>query len=207
MTGPSVLKVIGLLESQDIDVWIDGGWGVDALLGHETREHDDLDLVAEIRHSERIIELLHRLGYELVEGTPPRSFVLVDEVGQQVDVHPVTFDAEGGGVYQMEGDRVWVYPAEGFSGRGSVEGRRVRCLSPKVQVIVHAGYELTEKEYRELYLLRERFGVEPPDELLEHVLAAGGRARTLARRRPSASVSGAALTQMGEVVEVPDHEQ
>lgn len=173
MTGPSVLKVIDLLESQGIDVWIDGGWGVDALLGRETREHDDLDLVAEIRHSERIIELLHGLGYELVEGAPPKSFVVVDQLGQQVDVHPVTFDAEGGGVYQMEGNRAWLYPAEGFSGRGRVEGCLVRCLSPKVQVIVHAGYELTEKDYRELYLLRERFGVEPPDELLEHVLAAG----------------------------------
>ena len=48
----------------------------------------------------------------------------------------------------------------------------MRCLSPEVQVLVHAGYELTQKDYRELYLLRERFGVEPPRALLEHVLAA-----------------------------------
>jgi hypothetical protein len=41
-----------------------------------------------------------------------------------------------------------------------------------VQVLVHTGYELTEKDYRELYLLRERFGVEPPDDVLERVLAA-----------------------------------
>jgi hypothetical protein len=40
-----------------------------------------------------------------------------------------------------------------------VNGRPVRCLSPEVQVLVHAGYELTEKDYRELELLRERFGV------------------------------------------------
>jgi lincosamide nucleotidyltransferase A/C/D/E len=177
MSAPSVLKVIDLLEVEGIEAWIDGGWGVDALLGRETREHDDLDLVAEIRHSERIIELLYRLGYELVDGAPPKSFVLVDRLGRQVDVHPVTFNAEGAGVYQMEGDRVWVYPAEGFSGRGSIDGRPVRCLSPEVQVIVHAGYELTEKDYRELYLLRDRFGVEPPDELLEHVLAAGQEVR------------------------------
>ena len=49
----------------------------------------------------------------------------------------------------------------------------MRCLSPEVQVLVHAGYELTEKDYRELFLLRERFGVEPPEDLLERVLAAG----------------------------------
>jgi hypothetical protein len=28
-----------------------------------------------------------------------------------------------------------------------------------VQVLVHAGYELTDKDHRELELLRERFGV------------------------------------------------
>jgi hypothetical protein len=72
----------------------------------------------------------------------------------------------------MDDDEEWVYPAEGFIGRGSVDSRPVRCLSPDVQVLVHAGYELTRKDYRELYLLRQRFGVEPPRALLEHVLAA-----------------------------------
>ncbi|MGH3081359.1 MAG: nucleotidyltransferase domain-containing protein [Gaiellaceae bacterium] len=161
------------LEHDGIEVWLDGGWGVDALLGRQTREHDDLDLVAELRHSERIIELFTGLGYELVAGGPPKSFVMVDQVGRQVDVHPVTFDADGGGVYQMDESREWTYPGEGFTGRGSVNERPVRCLSPQVQVLVHAGYELTEKDYRELYLLRERFGVDPPDELLERVLAVG----------------------------------
>ena len=42
---------------------------------------------------------------------------------------------------------------------------------PEVKVLVHAGYELTEKDYRELYLLRERFGVELPSDLLERALA------------------------------------
>jgi hypothetical protein len=53
-----------------------------------------------------------------------------------------------------------------------VDERPVRCLSPEVQVLVHAGYELTDKDYRELYLLRERFGVELPRALLVKVLAA-----------------------------------
>ena len=170
----ALLGVVERVELDGIDVWLDGGWGVDALLGHQTREHDDLDLVAELRHSARIIELLEGLDYELVDGAPPKCFVLVDSEGRQVDVHPVAFDAEGGGVYQMDEGRSWIYPAQGFSGRGTVEGRPVRCLSPEAQVLVHAGYELTDKDYRELYLLRERFGVEIPSELVERVLAAEG---------------------------------
>jgi lincosamide nucleotidyltransferase A/C/D/E len=172
MDAASLLRVVQRLDEQNIDVWLDGGWGVDALLERQTREHDDLDLVAELRHADRIIELLQGLGYELVDGGPPKSFVMVDSIGRQVDVHPVTFDEEGGGIYEMAAG-TWVYPAAGFAGRGFVAGTPVRCLSPEAQVLVHAGYELTEKDYRELQLLRERFGVELPDDVLEHVLAAG----------------------------------
>ena len=169
MDAKSVVDVVDSLEQNGIGVWIDGGWGVDALLGTETREHDDLDLVTEIRHADRTVELLGGLGYELVAGRAPNSFVLVDAVGRQVDVHPVVFDEAGGGLYQMEGGRNWTYPAQGFSGRGSVAGRAVRCLSPEVQVVVHAGYELDEKDFRELRLLRDRFGVSLPDELAARV--------------------------------------
>lgn len=169
MDAQSLVEVVERLEQDGIDVWLDGGWGVDALLERETREHDDLDLVAELRHSDRIIAVLEDLGYELVDGAPPVSFVLVDRRGRQVDVHPVTFDAEGGGVYELRQGGQWVYPAQGFTGKGTVAARPVRCLTPEVQVLVHAGYELTDKDYRELHLLRERFGVELPEDLVEHV--------------------------------------
>src|SRR5919109_611875 len=153
MDAPEIARLLDFAADAGVELWLDGGWGVDALLGEQTREHDDLDLVAELRHSARIVELLGELGYELVAGGTPKSFVLVDAVGRQVDVHPVTFDGEGGGTYQMDDGRKWIYPAEGFSGRGNVAGRAVRCLSPAVQVLVHAGYELGEKDYRELELL------------------------------------------------------
>ena len=173
MDAQSLLEVVDLLAEHGIEVWLDGGWGVDALLERETREHDDLDLVAELQHSDRIIALLEDLGYELVDGAPPVSFVLVDPRGRQVDVHPVTFDAEGGGIYELRQGGQWVYPAQGFSGRGAVAGRPVQCLTPEVQVLVHAGYELTDKDYRELHLLRERFGVELPEDLVERVARLG----------------------------------
>jgi hypothetical protein len=73
----------------------------------------------------------------------------------------------------MEEGASWVYPAGGFSGKGTVDGRPVRCLSPEVQILVHAGYELTAKDLRELYLLRERFGVELPAELAERLAEQG----------------------------------
>ncbi len=164
MEAAELIRVIELLSSSGIEVWVDGGWGVDALLERQTREHDDLDLVTKLDDSTKVIGALEAGGYELVDGAPPQSFVLVDAVGRQVDVHPVIFDdARGGGVYEMRDGREWVYPMQGFTGRGQVNGINVRCLSPEVQVLVHDGYELTDKDYWELRLLHDRFGVDIPE--------------------------------------------
>jgi lincosamide nucleotidyltransferase A/C/D/E len=175
MEAGEVVRLLELLEAAGIDVWLDGGWGVDALLERQLREHDDLDLVAELADARRLTEVLDHAGYELVAGGAPKSFVLVDRDGRQVDVHPVVMDeARGGGVYRMDDGREWVYPAAGFAGRGKVAGRYVRCLSPEVQVLVHDGYELTEKDFRELYLLHERFGVGLPPEYAARARATAG---------------------------------
>ena len=173
MDAAELLRVVELLSSNGIEVWLDGGWGVDALLERQTREHDDLDLVAHLDDSSRLIAALEVAGYELVAGGPPKSFVLVDADGRQVDVHPVIFDdTRGGGVYQMDDGREWIYPSQGFTGRDQVEGKAMRCLTPEVQVLVHDGYELTEKDYLELALLHDRFGVELPDRYRDRALKA-----------------------------------
>jgi lincosamide nucleotidyltransferase A/C/D/E len=173
MAAYVVVRLLDLVQSAGVTVWLDGGWGVDALLEQQTREHDDLDLVVELAAVPRLTETLVGAGYGQVAGEAPRSFVLVDPQGRQVDVHPVVFDdARGGGVYQMDDGREWVYPASGFTGRGRVAGRRLRCLSAEEQVRVHDGYELTDKDYRELYLLHKRFAVELPPKYAERALAA-----------------------------------
>src|SRR5215216_1451985 len=116
MGASSLLTVVELLEADGIAVWLDGGWGVDALLGRQTREHDDLDLVVELDDASLLIGLLCGLGYQVVAGAPPKSFVMVDIGGRQVDLHPVTFSADGGGIYEMEEGKEWVYPAQRFTG-------------------------------------------------------------------------------------------
>jgi lincosamide nucleotidyltransferase A/C/D/E len=170
MEGSEVVRVLAALGRHGVTAWVDGGWGVDALLGEQVREHDDLDLVVELADAGIVTSTLAELAYELVAGAPPLSFVLVDADGRQVDVHPVVRDDEGGGVYRMEDGRDWVYPAQGFAGRGRIANRAVRCLSPEVQVLVHDGYELEDKDYRELRLLHERFGVTLPAKARDRAL-------------------------------------
>ncbi len=120
MTSADLIDLLRWLKEASIEVWLDGGWGVDALLDTQTREHKDA----------------------------------------------VVFDVCGNGVYRMENGEDWIYPDEGFGGRGSVDGVVVQCLSPTSQVLCHAhGYTPVEKDFRDMELLHKRFGVELPPQL------------------------------------------
>ena len=160
MEPGSVVRLLHRVSSAGLTVWLDGGWGVDALLGEQTREHDDLDLVVARGDVPLLVEKLGEEGYDVAKGALPTCIVLLDAAGRQVDVHPVEFDDAGDGIYRMEDGRDWPYPARGFAGEGLVLGRHpVRCLTPEVQVLCHAGYELGDTDRADLALLRERFGV------------------------------------------------
>lgn len=50
MSAEDAIELYNLFRSHGITVWIDGGWGVDALLGRQTRHHEDLDIA--LRHSD-----------------------------------------------------------------------------------------------------------------------------------------------------------
>ena len=166
MSSSDLIELLRLLDAASIEVWLDGGWGVDALLGRQTRRHRDVDLIVPVSHVPRLRDILGRRGFAVKDGTPPTSFVLSNEQGLEVDVHAVVFDDEGNGVYTMQNGEVWIYPAEGFSGRGTVAGRRVACLSPTTQVLCHAhGYTPVDKDFRDMQLLEESFGVELPPQL------------------------------------------
>ena len=47
MTAQDVIEFVQLLNQNQIEVYIDGGWGVDALLGQQTRTHADLDIAVQ----------------------------------------------------------------------------------------------------------------------------------------------------------------
>jgi lincosamide nucleotidyltransferase A/C/D/E len=63
MTAADVTELLDRLRDEDIDVWIDGGWGVDALLGEQTRLHEDLDIVVQTKYVSKLRNLLEARGY------------------------------------------------------------------------------------------------------------------------------------------------
>jgi lincosamide nucleotidyltransferase A/C/D/E len=154
-----VIEILDALDAAGVGSWLDGGWGVDALLGEQTRSHQDVDLVVELRNVPTMRATLAKHGFELVEGVPESNFVLRDGRRREVDVHPVRFDDAGNGIYRMEDGADWIYPAEGFGGRGSITGRAVNCLTPDVQMLGHSGgYTPHETDFHDMRLLHERLG-------------------------------------------------
>ena len=46
------IEIINYAKTLGIQVWLDGGWGVDALLKKQTRPHNDIDLFIEEKNKE-----------------------------------------------------------------------------------------------------------------------------------------------------------
>ena len=73
MDAAHAILIIDALRSRGLTAWVHGGWGVDALLGTQTRDHDDLDLVVQLSDWPKIAAALTRLGYRVAQGGPPTN--------------------------------------------------------------------------------------------------------------------------------------
>jgi len=155
-----------LLDRAGIEGWLDGGWGIDALLGTQTRPHKDVDIIVRVSDVPRLCRALEARGFSIRPEGTPTNFDFADPTGLGIDVHAVTFDDAGNGVYRMANGDDWIYPCTGFGGGGTIDGVGVRCLSPEAQVLCHAhGYVPTQKDREDMEQLRARFGVELPPHL------------------------------------------
>jgi lincosamide nucleotidyltransferase A/C/D/E len=161
VTAERARELLAELESAGIPAWVDGGWGVDALVGRQTRAHDDLDLVVALDDVERIRAALGARGFYTHEDQLPVRFVMAHATLGQIDFHTVRFDAEGGGHQPQPGGGTFRYPPEGFTA-GRIGGRPVRCISAGVQMLCHLGYEPKPKDLHDVGLLHRELGVALP---------------------------------------------
>jgi len=129
MPAEALADLLQLFEGAGIEIWLDGGWAVDALLRTQTRPHKDVDIILRVADLAQLREILGSRGFEIQHGGTESNFVLADYSGLEVDVHAIVFDRDGNGVYRMENGSDWIFPAAGFSGRGVVGDISVRFLS------------------------------------------------------------------------------
>jgi lincosamide nucleotidyltransferase A/C/D/E len=165
ITTEDVVEFCLWVHDLGIEIWIDGGWGVDALLGEETRPHADLDIVVQQKDVSPVRAFLESEGYLDVprDDTSPWNFVLSDDRGHEVDFHAIVFDEEGNGLYGPVEKGV-MFPAASLTGIGSIGGRQVKCISPEWMVRFHSGYTLKEQDFHDVSVLCERFGIALPSE-------------------------------------------
>lgn len=158
MTADDVFWMVKLLEQNQIEVTLDGGWGVDALLGEQTRKHSDLDIVIAYADSPRLKTVLETHGFKDVPrpDTRPINYVLGDEFGHLVDIHTYTLDRENHPEHGLD------YPLESLNGKGTILGYPVRCIDVKNMVEFHSGYDLDENDYHDVKVLCQRFGIDLP---------------------------------------------
>src|SRR4030042_2708050 len=97
MTANDVLELVTLFEGNGIEVILDGGWGVDALLEKQTRPHVDLDIAMPHQYVSLARALLEARGFTDVPrlDTQDCNFLIGDDCGHLIDFHTYTYDDEG----------------------------------------------------------------------------------------------------------------
>jgi len=163
MKQEDIIELYTTLDKLGIQIWIGGGWGVDALLGEPTRPHGDLDIQVQEKDLEKMCALLKARGYKDVprDDTCAWNFVLGDDHGRQIDFHVMNFNEAGDGVYGPTG---FAFTAAALSGRGKIGDLPVKCISVECQVKFHTGYKLRENDFKDIDALCKKFNVEYPEE-------------------------------------------
>lgn len=163
MTREDVLEAVDILGG--LRFWLDGGWGVDALLGEQTRDHSDLDAAIDRDDLDEADRRLRRLAYERsgeVDPGDPARYVMRTAAGRQIDFHVLELDSNGDGWQTLADGRRLRYPADDLTAIGQIGGRKVPCISPPLQLRHHSGYEPAERDRIDMGRLASRFGLELP---------------------------------------------
>jgi lincosamide nucleotidyltransferase A/C/D/E len=150
-----VTALTDAIAAAGVRCWVAGGWGIDALLGRQTRRHYDLDLiVSDTRDDvERVGQVLAREGFRpgvrdfnLGLSLPVRHS-WQDDSGCTVEVLPVNLGRPPfGGTAEAAAEPPFT--------RGTIGGRDVPCLSASLQFALHVGYAARSVDRTDLAALR-----------------------------------------------------
>jgi lincosamide nucleotidyltransferase A/C/D/E len=168
-----VLEVVGVLADAGVPAWLTGGWGVDALLGRQTRKHADLDLAFDVREDaeRRACHALRRLGFQLKEDRAmdevwvSRRLRLQDGAGRIVElllIDIAILAAEARNLVSSPGSGTMGGAAGAFT-QGVIDGKPIGCLSPAAQLALHLGYRPYGTQRQDVRRLCHRFHLPVPE--------------------------------------------
>ncbi len=158
MNSHEVIELYNDLQSKGIQIWIDGGWCVDALLGAQTREHPDLDIAVHRKDAQNLREYLELKGFiDLKKDDTTEWNFAMKNLDENIDIHVFEYDTEGKNIYGVE------YPFGSLMGTGLIEGQEVNCISPEWMFKFKTAYSPSEKDYKDVESLAKKFGFKIPD--------------------------------------------
>lgn len=158
MTGAQVVDIAEGLRMAGVRFWIFGGWGIDALVGEQTRPHHDLDLLVDAEDLPALDRWLQSNGFrrafewdeseslEVAASVWDTAFVCRHPDGRELDVHALQWDRDR---FQLVTRDPWRLPDEPVSS-GRIEGTVVPCVTVAAQLAMHRGYDLPEKHHADL---------------------------------------------------------
>jgi lincosamide nucleotidyltransferase A/C/D/E len=166
MPPETVLALLAAMEGHRVQASVGGGWGVDALLGRQTRQHADLDVWVDACDFEGLLRAFATLGVDRVHPWPgdrPWNFVLHDGRGRRVDLH--LYERLGDGrLHYGSVTAPFTFTSEDVSGGGEIGGIAVRCERPEFALQNHTGYAWRDVDRHDVALLCAHFGLHSPED-------------------------------------------
>lgn len=144
-----VLAVLDAVCSVGCRYWLEGGWGVDALVGRQTRCHRDVDLDFDAGYEAAVLDALTGMGYGIETDWRPNRVELAATGRGYVDLHPLVIDPDGS-ARQAALDGGWYEFPQSWFTTGTLDGRTIPCVSLEAQRLFHAGYELRQVDRHDL---------------------------------------------------------
>lgn len=164
MTADEAVRLVRVFGKHGVDACVGGGWGVDALLGQQTRDHVDLDVWLPAGQFENAMVALVSAGVDRIHpwpGDKPWNFVVHDSGRRRMDLHIYETRTDGMIHYgsAVAGES---FPAAALDGSGIIAGVTVRCEAPEWSVRWHTGYAPRDKDRHDVPLVCARFGIALP---------------------------------------------
>jgi lincosamide nucleotidyltransferase A/C/D/E len=149
-----VTTILRALDEAGCRYWLEGGWGVDALVGHQTRPHRDLDIDLDAAHEAQALTALHGLGYVIETDWRPNRVELAAPERGWVDLHPLQVEKDGSARQAALDGGFHTFPPSWFT-VGRLAGLPVPCVTCEAQIAFRRGYELRPADHHDLMVLRK----------------------------------------------------
>jgi lincosamide nucleotidyltransferase A/C/D/E len=169
MAVQDVLALQAPVLRRGVEWCIVGGWGVDALLGEQTRPHKDLDVLVRLDQLRTTLDVLraqdmqHAYSWEenlLLNGPGDltglsTAFVMTDTDGREIDIH--VYEEGGSHIRPLWATHRVLTPPD-LAAQGVIGGEPVTCMTPQRQLEFHRGYELPDAQQLDVARLRRLIG-------------------------------------------------